>query len=82
MAALQFPCTIFKTQNRMDGYRAKDMRCGDLSEAQLKTHYHLADVSARANPYTLEKITATVNISWLPWRKGKDYPTAMRQNPV
>ncbi|MDU5783277.1 MAG: DUF3289 family protein, partial [Pantoea sp.] len=27
MAALQFPCTIFTTQNRMDDYSAKDMRC-------------------------------------------------------
>ncbi|ARJ42711.1 hypothetical protein B1H58_12215 [Pantoea alhagi] len=57
MAALQFPCTIFTTQNRMDDYSAKDMRCGDLTEAQLKTHYHLVDVSTRANPYTLTKIT-------------------------
>ncbi len=57
MAALQFPCTVFQTKNRMDDYGAKDMRCGDLTEAQLKTHYHLLDVSTRANPYTLTKIT-------------------------
>ncbi|WP_312064498.1 YPO3983 family protein [Pantoea septica] len=57
MAALQFPCTLFKTQNRMNDYGAKDMRCGDLSEAQLKTYYHLLDVYTRANPYTLTKIT-------------------------
>ncbi|SCC68427.1 DUF3289 family protein [Kosakonia oryziphila] len=57
MTALQFPCTIFQTQNRMDDYSAKDMRCGDLSESQLKTHFHLLDVSTRANPYTLTKIT-------------------------
>jgi hypothetical protein len=57
MAALAFPCTIFQTQNRMDDYGAKDMRCGDLTEAQLKTHYHLLDVSTKANPYTLTKIT-------------------------
>ncbi|MFC0138900.1 YPO3983 family protein [Erwinia mallotivora] len=57
MTALQFPCTLFKTQNRMDDYGAKDMHCGDLSEAQLKTHYGLVDVSTRANPYTLTKIT-------------------------
>lgn len=57
MAALQFPCTIFTTQNRMDDYGAKDMRCGDLSESQLKTHFHSLDVSTRANPYTLTKIT-------------------------
>lgn len=57
MTALQFPCTIFQTQNRMDDYSAKDMRCGDLSESQLKTHFHLLDVSTRANPYTLTRIT-------------------------
>lgn len=57
MSALQFPCTIFKTQKRMDDYSASDMHCGDLSEAQLKAHYHLVDVSTRANPYTLTKIT-------------------------
>ncbi|SCC13103.1 YPO3983 family protein [Kosakonia oryziphila] len=57
MAALQFPCTIFTTQNRMDDYGAKDMRCGDLTEAQLKSQYGLVDVSTRANPYTLTKIT-------------------------
>jgi len=57
MAALQFPCILFKTQKWMDDYGASDMRCGDLTEAQLKTHYHLDDVSTRANPYTLTKIT-------------------------
>lgn len=57
MPALQFPCTIFKTQKWMDDYRASDMRCGDLSESQLKTQFHLIDVSNRANPYTLAKIT-------------------------
>ncbi|WP_255212464.1 DUF3289 family protein, partial [Serratia plymuthica] len=31
MSALEFPCTIFKTQKRMDDYGAEDMRCGDLS---------------------------------------------------
>lgn len=57
MSALQFPCTIFKTQKWMDDYGAKDMRYGDLTETQLKTYYHLVDVSTRANPYTLTKIT-------------------------
>ena len=56
MSALQFPCTIFRTQKWMDDYHASDMRCGDLSESQLKTQFKLADVSARVNPYTLTKI--------------------------
>ncbi|CAI1515288.1 Protein of uncharacterised function (DUF3289) [Serratia quinivorans] len=57
MSALEFPCTIFKTQKRMDDYRAEDMRCGDLSESQLKNTFNLADISARVNPFTLTKIT-------------------------
>ena len=57
MVELQFPCTISKTQKWMDDYSADDMQCGDLTEAQLKTHYHLMDVSTRVNPYTLTKIT-------------------------
>lgn len=56
-AALQFPYTIFTTQKRMDDYSANDMLCGDLSEAQLKTHYRLVDVSSRVNPYLLTKIS-------------------------
>ncbi|MBS0972488.1 YPO3983 family protein [Serratia rubidaea] len=57
MTALQFPCTIFKTKNIMDDYGADDMRCADLSASQLKTHFHLVDVSTRVNPYTLTPIT-------------------------
>jgi uncharacterized protein (TIGR03034 family) len=57
MSALQFPCTIFKTQNLMDDYGAADMLYGDLTETQLKNDFHLLDVSARVNPYTLTKIT-------------------------
>lgn len=57
MSALKFPCTIFKTKKSMNDYHASDMRCGDLSEAELKRHYHLVDVSTRVDPYTLRKIT-------------------------
>lgn len=57
MSALKFPCTIFKTKKSMDDYHASDMRCGDLSETELKRHYHLVDVSTRVDPYTLRKIT-------------------------
>ncbi len=56
MSALEFPCTIFKTQRQMDDYGASDMRFGDLSETQLKTHFHLTDVSTQAYPYSLTKI--------------------------
>ncbi|MGV3346992.1 YPO3983 family protein [Enterobacteriaceae bacterium LUAb1] len=56
MTALQFPCTIFKTQHRMDDYGANDMRCGDLTAAQLKTYYRLEKISDNVNPWTLTKI--------------------------
>ncbi|WP_032484803.1 DUF3289 family protein, partial [Yersinia pestis] len=39
--ALYFPCTVFKTQKRMDDYGADDMRCGDLSATQLKTDFNV-----------------------------------------
>ncbi|TDS98730.1 YPO3983 family protein [Erwinia rhapontici] len=59
MAALPLPCTLFTTQNRMDDYSAKDMQCGDLSQEQLKTRFHLAHVSGRVNPFTLTKFTTS-----------------------
>lgn len=57
MSALTFPCTVFRTQNRMDDYSAEDMRYGDLTESQLKNEFHLLDVSTRIDPYTLTEIT-------------------------
>ncbi|CAH6151169.1 YPO3983 family protein [Pantoea agglomerans] len=55
MAALQLPCTIFKTQQWMDDYGAKDMRCGDLTEAKLKSQYRLDYISDRVDPWTLTR---------------------------
>ncbi|MGV3345158.1 YPO3983 family protein [Enterobacteriaceae bacterium LUAb1] len=57
MSALHFPCTVFKTQNRMDDDGADDMRCGDLTASQLKSEFHLVEVSTRVDPWTLTKIT-------------------------
>jgi len=37
----------------MDDYSASDMRCGDLTEAQLKSHYQLDYISDQVDPYTL-----------------------------
>lgn len=53
MGALQFPCTIFTTRKTMDDYSADDMRCGDLTEAQLKSQYRLDYISDRVDPWTL-----------------------------
>ncbi|AIR59552.1 hypothetical protein LH23_02450 [Cedecea neteri] len=57
MSALQFPCKIFETQKKMDDYTAKDMRCGDLSDIDLKARFHLVDVSTRVDPYKMIKIS-------------------------
>ena len=56
MSALTFPCTIFKTKNRMNDYGAKDMRCGDLSEAQLTGRFNLREISRRVDPYKLTEL--------------------------
>lgn len=39
----------------MDDYSAKDMRCGDLTEAQLKSQYRLDYISDRVDPWTLTR---------------------------
>lgn len=57
--ALSFPCRLFTSANRMDEYSAEDMRCGDLSESRLKSNFNLRLVSARVDPYTGEKMTAS-----------------------
>ena len=51
----ELPCTLFKTQKWMDDYGASDMRCGDLTEAQLKSHYRLDYISDRVDPWTLTR---------------------------
>jgi len=58
MTALQWPCTLFKTQKRMDDYNAPDMQYGDLTQEQLKKNFLLTTVSERVAPYALKKITA------------------------
>lgn len=44
----------------MNDYNARDMCCGDLNESQLKIIYHLNDVSAKVNPYTLTKTASAL----------------------
>ncbi|QKJ88899.1 DUF3289 family protein [Paramixta manurensis] len=57
MPALQFPCVIFRTQKWMDDYSADDMRCGDLTETQLRRHFLLDQVSSQVDPWTLTRLT-------------------------
>ncbi|GAA0518594.1 DUF3289 family protein [Tatumella terrea] len=53
--ALQLPCTLFRTQKRMDDYSASDMRCGELTETQLRTYYGLEYISDQVDPWTLTR---------------------------
>ncbi|WP_312140997.1 YPO3983 family protein, partial [Pantoea septica] len=39
-------------------YSASDMRCGDLTEAQLKSYYRLDYISDRVDPWTLTRRSA------------------------
>ncbi|WP_343871091.1 YPO3983 family protein [Tatumella terrea] len=55
MNALQLPCTLFRTQKRMDDYSASDMRCGELTETQLRTYYGLEYISDQVDPWTLTR---------------------------
>ena len=57
--AISLPYRLFTSANRMDEYSADDMRYGDVSESRLKTDFKLRDVSARVNPYTGERMTAS-----------------------
>ncbi|MBN9931315.1 DUF3289 family protein, partial [Pantoea agglomerans] len=36
MPALKFPATIFQTKHKFNDYNADDMKCGDLTEKQLR----------------------------------------------
>ncbi|MBS0911163.1 YPO3983 family protein [Tatumella sp. JGM118] len=55
MNALPLPCTLFRTQKRMDDYSASDMRCGELTETQLRTYYGLEYISDQVDPWTLTR---------------------------
>ncbi|QKJ88577.1 DUF3289 family protein [Paramixta manurensis] len=57
MSALKLPCVIFRSQKWMDDYGAADMRCGDLTETQLRRCFLLNSVSSQVDPYTLTRIT-------------------------
>ncbi|WP_456311091.1 DUF3289 family protein [Serratia proteamaculans] len=57
--ATALPYLLFETMNRMDEYSADDMRYGDLSESHLKNDFNLRLVSARVDPYTGERMTAS-----------------------
>lgn len=54
MSQIRLPARIYTTPA---GARSSDdLQYGDMTEQQLRSVYHLDDVSARVNPYTLTKI--------------------------
>ncbi|AZI87207.1 DUF3289 family protein [Kosakonia sp. CCTCC M2018092] len=55
VVALGLPVTIFATKRQMDHRSAADMKCGDLTEEQLKRDFRLTDVSTKVDPYKLEQ---------------------------
>lgn len=55
MQALRLPFTLFQTQNRMDDYGADDMKCGDLSERQIRKNFRLEKVSGMYDPWQAER---------------------------
>lgn len=54
---MPLPALIYQTQNRMDDYQAKDMHHGDMDVLALRNGVHIDvdNVSARVNPWTLER---------------------------
>ncbi|WP_380182848.1 DUF3289 family protein [Kalamiella sp. sgz302252] len=53
--ALRLPFIVFQTQNRMEDDSADDMRCGDLSELQLRKKFRLEKVSGMYDPWRAER---------------------------
>ncbi|CRY71831.1 conserved hypothetical protein [Yersinia pseudotuberculosis] len=66
----------------MDDYGADDMRCGDLSETELKTNFNMRDVSTKANPYTLTKITAFKQLQYMHYSVDEKIEKVTRQECV
>ncbi|NCH58264.1 DUF3289 family protein [Cronobacter dublinensis] len=56
-----FPINLFTSQRKFNDYNADDMKCGDLTEYQLKNSYFIYDVSNIVDPFTLSKKTGFNN---------------------
>ena len=54
MSQIRLPARIYTTP--AGAKSSDDLQYGDMTEQQLRSVYHLDDVSARVNPYTLTKI--------------------------
>ncbi|EQA4280590.1 DUF3289 family protein [Cronobacter dublinensis] len=56
-----FPINLFTSQRKFNDHNADDMKCGDLTEYQLKNSYFIYDVSNIVDPFTLSKKTGFNN---------------------
>ena len=57
MSALKFPFTVYQTRHRFNDYSTDDMKCGDLSEKQLRSDLGLDDVSDVVDPWTGKEVS-------------------------
>ena len=57
MSALKFPFTVYQTRHRFNDYSTDDMKCGDLTEKQLRSDLGLDDVSDVVNPWTGKEVS-------------------------
>lgn len=48
---------VYQTQHRFSDYAAEDMKCGDLTERQIRKDYNLDDISSVVNPWSGEEIS-------------------------
>ncbi|WP_267372685.1 MULTISPECIES: DUF3289 family protein [unclassified Pantoea] len=57
MSVLTLPATIYQTKHKFNDYSTDDMKCGDLTEKQLRGDLGLDDVSEVVDPWTGKEVS-------------------------
>lgn len=57
MSVLNLPTTIYQTKHNFNDYSTDDMKCGDLTEKQLRSDLGLDDISDVVDPWTGKEIS-------------------------
>jgi len=57
MSVLTLPATIYQTKHKFNDYSTDDMKCGDLTEKQLRRDLGLDDVSDVVDPWTGKEVS-------------------------
>lgn len=57
MSVLKLPATIYQTKHKFNDYSTDDMKCGDLSEKQLRSDLGLDDISDVVDPWTGQEVS-------------------------